>query len=269
MLAFTNNSSPLFIIGTVGILLLGNYIIGILLFITHILASITVGIILGLESRLLNPSNSLIKDQRRNTTHKFNALEKCTISNLGSIIATSISKAINSTLQIGGFIVLFSIIISIIKNLNIVTYISNFLNIFGISKNFSSSLILGLIELTNGVNLAANLHVKNISINIILCSFLLGFGGFSILLQVLGIISKVRLSIKKYLYGRFLQGLIAALYTSIFINKFALFKLDISNCSQKINTSFYSFVLLFVLIFFILLIFFIQKKTFTHNKRLN
>ena len=45
LLSFTNNSGPLFIIGTCGISLFGNYLIGILLFITHILACITVGII--------------------------------------------------------------------------------------------------------------------------------------------------------------------------------------------------------------------------------
>ena len=44
LLAFTNNSGPLFIVGTVGISLLGNVSIGIMLLIVHILASITVGI---------------------------------------------------------------------------------------------------------------------------------------------------------------------------------------------------------------------------------
>ena len=49
MLAFTNNSGPLFIIGTVGITLFGNTQIGILLFITHILACISVLISLSLR----------------------------------------------------------------------------------------------------------------------------------------------------------------------------------------------------------------------------
>ena len=45
LLSFTNNSGPLFIIGTVGISMFGNSAIGILLFITHILACISVGIL--------------------------------------------------------------------------------------------------------------------------------------------------------------------------------------------------------------------------------
>ena len=45
LLSFTNNSGPLFILGTVGISMFGNSTIGILLLISHLLASITVGII--------------------------------------------------------------------------------------------------------------------------------------------------------------------------------------------------------------------------------
>ena len=45
LLSFTNNSGPLFIVGTVGISMFGNSSIGLLLLITHILSSLTVGII--------------------------------------------------------------------------------------------------------------------------------------------------------------------------------------------------------------------------------
>lgn len=45
LLAFTNNSGPLFIIGTVGISLFFDTRTGILLFLSHILACISVGIV--------------------------------------------------------------------------------------------------------------------------------------------------------------------------------------------------------------------------------
>ena len=50
LLSFTNNSGPLFIIGTVGISMFGNTIIGILLFVTHLLASITVSLLLSVPA---------------------------------------------------------------------------------------------------------------------------------------------------------------------------------------------------------------------------
>lgn len=93
---------------------------------------------------------------------------------------------------------------------------------------FQKDLLLGLVELTNGLKLCSNLNVKNISINIIFSAFLLGFGGFSILLQVLSITSKSDLSIKTYIYGKLMQGVIAAFYTYLILNNLALFNFNIT-----------------------------------------
>ena len=58
----------------------------------------------------------------------------------------------------------------------------------------------------------------NANINIVITSFILGFGGVSVLLQVYSIIAKSNISIKPYFYGKLLQGFISAIITSfIFI----------------------------------------------------
>lgn len=213
LLAFTNNSGPLFIIGTVGIGLFKDACIGILLFITHILACITVGFLF----RWWKVSN-----KRTKTIGSFSPVSNSSISisNLGNILATSIMGAINTLFLIGGFIVLFSVVISILKNskiLETLSYIvSPLLNKFGISSMFSEGIFSGLIELTNGVCSIATIPNKLISINIIICAFLLGFGGLSVALQIFSIISKYKIPIKSYLTGKFLQGIFAALYTYIF-----------------------------------------------------
>lgn len=54
-------------------------------------------------------------------------------------------------------------------------------------------------------------------ISILLTSFLLGFGGISVLLQVYSIIVKQNISIKPYFYGKLLQGLFSVLFTFILI----------------------------------------------------
>ena len=134
-------------------------------------------------------------------------------------MGSSIKNATSTILLIGGFVVLFSVVISILNQSHLLDNISRiFAPIFStlnIPYEFCTPLFSGIVELTNGVSLIAGLHAKNISINIILCSFLLGFGGFSVLLQVFSIVSKNGLSIKKYAYGKFLQGLLAALYTGL------------------------------------------------------
>ena len=262
MIAFTNNSGPLFVIGTVGILLFGNSTIGILLFITHVLASITVGFILGISSRLYRvPEKKLPYSSAKQ--EKLAA----SISNLGNILGNSIHNAIWTVLLIGGFVVLFSIILSILNRLNIISTFSNLLTNFGVPYDFSKALTSGIIELTNGVNIASGIHTKAISTNIILCAFLLGFGGFSILLQVLSIIAKCGLSIKTYLLGKILQGLFAALYTTLFINNFSIFNIDIPAIIGTQNTIsiFNILIISSMLIFCIMLLFLNQKKIAKHN----
>lgn len=75
--------------------------------------------------------------------------------------------------------------------------------------------------------MASSIASKNISTNIIICAFLLGFGGISIALQILSITSKAKISIKPYLIGKFLQGCFAAFYTYIFIYNIPFFNLNL------------------------------------------
>ena len=226
MLCFSNNSGPLFIIGTVGISLFGSSQTGFLLFFTHILACITVGIILGLFDRFKKNDNANKSISSKVLTKSAN----CNFSNLGEILGKSIHNAISTVTMIGGFVVLFSVIISILKQSHIIDgvciLISPLFNAIGINSSISEAFITGIIELTNGVKLASLIHDKIISNQIILCAFLLGFGGFSILLQVLSITSKSDLSIKPYIIGKLLHACISAMYTFLFLKSFIIFNFD-------------------------------------------
>ena len=209
LLCFTNNSGPLFILGTVGISFYANSTIGLILLLTHVLASISVGIILGLISRKNEKDN--IVNSNNNSLIKKDDLR---ISELGEILGNSILNSIKTILMIGGFVVIFSVIISILQKTKILEIFSSMIsNILGFNQNLVLGFFTGLIEFTNGLNIISGIHIKEISINIILSSFILGFGGISITLQVLSIISKSKLSIRKYVLGKFLHGLIAAFYT--------------------------------------------------------
>ncbi len=120
LLSFTNNSGPLFIIGSVGILMFKNTTIGVLLFITHILACITVGVIFRFWKKNKTSSdfkNSSSFEQKRNNYATF--------SNLGEVLAESITSSISTILLIGGFVVIFSSIISILNASGLLEILSN------------------------------------------------------------------------------------------------------------------------------------------------
>ena len=202
-----------------------NTSIGILLFITHLLACVSVGIIFRSWKRTsstLASNKNLFNNQKKQSVHLYN---------LGEILSESITNSISTILLIGGFIVIFSSIISILNATGILNYISNIFvplfNFLNIDFNFIKPLLSGILEITTGINNISNIACKKLSINIIFTAFLLGFGGISILLQVWSITSKTDLSIKPYLYGKILHGLLAAVYTYIFINIFPFFNFDL------------------------------------------
>ena len=228
LLAFTNNSGPLFIIGTVGISMFYNSLIGVLLFITHLLACLTVGFIFRFWK---NGKSGKTQNMSLHQSSICNN-KSVSFSNLGEVLSKAISSATSTILMIGGFVVLFSVILSILENSNFISIISSWLepifHIFGINNSsFISGFISGVIELTNGVQKISIIPCKEISINIILCSALLGFGGISILLQVFSITSKTDISIKPYIIGKILHGIFALVYTYIFISYFPIFNLNL------------------------------------------
>jgi sporulation integral membrane protein YlbJ len=227
LLAFTNNSGPLFIVGTIGIVLFGNIEIVILLLVTHILACISVGLVF----RFWKFKESQLETNLYVNFNELNNTNIATFNNLGKILSSSISSATHSIFIIGGFVVLFSVIISILNNsglLNILTLlIEPIFKLLKINPEFGTGFISGIIELTNGLNIIANIPEKKISINIIICAFLLGFGGFSVVLQVLSIVSEADISIKPYILGKLLQGIFAGIYTYLLIYHFPIFNLNI------------------------------------------
>ncbi len=267
LLAFTNNSGPLFIIGTVGISIFGDTRIGLLLLLIHIISSVLVGIIF----RFWKYNDKIYCKTSKNCTLNNSNL---TISNLGEILGNSITKSINTVVTIGGFVVIFSVFLSILENSGVLTLLSNFLykllSIFGFDFNNIHALTSGLFEITNGLNKLGIISNSFASNSIIIASFLLGFGGLSVSLQVLSIISKSNLSIKPYLYGKFLHGIIASIITFIIINNFNFFSIDIPHTFSTnvnslninyINNHFYIICGTLILLMFILLR--IKKKKYS------
>lgn len=210
LIAYTNNSGPLFILGSIGIGLFGNKKIGLILLISHILSSLIVGLIFRFWKKNSPKFDySILKNQTENRIIK--------LSTIGELLSEAIKNAISSVLTIGGFVVLFSVIISILESSNILIIMSNLMTLFKIPKDFTLTLISGILELTNGVNLSSKLFQVMPNISILLTSFLLGLGGISIMFQIYSIISKEGISIKPYIYGKFLQSIVSTILVFIFI----------------------------------------------------
>ena len=115
MLAFCNNSGPLFMIGTVGIGILGNPKAGYIIAISHLLGSLLLGIIFRFYGKK-NPRRKL-QVPNPNIGSAFKELIKGGAKNdksLGKILGQSVRNSMEAQLIIGGFIILFSVIINLL-----------------------------------------------------------------------------------------------------------------------------------------------------------
>lgn len=128
-----------------------------------------------------------------------------------------------------GYIIFFSVLSNILENLGIFIGLSNLfsplLNLLHIPTAYFESIIKGLLEVTNGLRNLTNTSLENGIIEICIAAFLLGFGGISVLMQVSSIVSDNDLSLKAYIFGKILHGLLASLFTYFILKYTNLFSI--------------------------------------------
>lgn len=96
---------------------------------------------------------------------------------------------------------------------------------------------LGILEITNGLNIISMLEKVNFIEKLPVAALILGFGGFSVHMQVASIISDSDLSLKPYLLGKLLQGIFACIYTFLLMKFTNFFSLDVIESFNYSNSS--------------------------------
>lgn len=106
------------------------------------------------------------------------------------VLDTSIWQAINNSLKLGGYIVLFACISGFVVNL---PYF----------KPVVKAITCGILEITNGISLINSLDISY-GFKILAILAVNSFGGISTIMQTTGMIKGSNLSIKKYIYHKLL-----------------------------------------------------------------
>ncbi len=207
LLNIASNASPIFLIGSVGAAMLGNIKYGFILLLGNYLAPLIIGFF------------------TKKNTHEFNNSNEYPLKidgsyNFGIIIKTSIENAINTTLQVGAFVIIFSIIIGIIKNNSLINIIfNNVERLLSLSPNSLYGIFLGSIEYTNGCKILTSIS-SSIIFKLSAISFICSFSGLSIIGQISSFTGKFNVSLKKYSFIKFIQGIISFIITFIFSSIF-------------------------------------------------
>ena len=203
LLAFCNNSGPAFILGVVGTGVFASSRAGLLLYLAHAAASVCVGLLFrfyrGEERRAAGRSRTQVEAKR-----------------FSAAFTGAVGSGLTSVLNICAFVVLFTVIIRLLVLSGVLPVLSGAVGLLlaplGVDQVWVQRLLTGLLEVSTGVSALAGEGA--LSGRLTLAAFLLGWAGLSVHCQVLSFLGGSGLSPRTYLVGKFLHGLLAALFTA-------------------------------------------------------
>lgn len=189
LLTFTHFSNPLFILGTVSILFLKNKEVGLLILFCHYI----VNIIIGLLFRNYAPSKCAYdKISFKEAILMMHKKRIANASSFGSVISNAVLNSIQTLLLILGTVTIFLVITTIIdNNLSLSQYYQAIIN--------------GTVEMTQGLKYVSLLEIP-LKLKSILTVMILSFGGFSVHMQILSILSDTEIKYLPFLSARLLHA---------------------------------------------------------------
>lgn len=217
LVSFTNNSSPLFILGAVGMGMFGSASLGWLLAISHYAANLLVGI-LGRFRAEPAPAPGRSPGNRRWQQAKQELQSSIDREGFGPRLAAAIKNSIANILAIGGYIMIFSVITTMLSDWGVMeilaTVISWIFSHFELSYQVAYGISMGLFEITLGANTAALASDADRLHQLLAVSAVLAFSGLCIIAQVMGVMAGTPVRLGFYLKARLVQAGIAVLITA-------------------------------------------------------
>ncbi len=216
LLVFTNNASPLFILGAVGIGMLGNPAAGYLLAFSQYLSNLLLGIFL--RFRAINPA---LQTQANSADLKTACQAMLPRQNerpgIASLLGEAIRNSLGNVMAVGGFIIVFSVLTRMLSQWGVIDVMSGFLfqllKMFELDYSQAYGLCMGIFEMTLGTKTAAaNASGSSLTVLTVL-SAILAFSGISVIAQVMSIMAGTPIRLSFYLLCRLVQIITACIIT--------------------------------------------------------
>ena len=190
LLSFCSNSGPLFILGSVGIAVYSDMRLGAAMYVTHILAAITVGVLFRFYGRNKHSSPPTIMTSPER--------------GIGEIFDIALQNGIRSILTVCGAVLFFSVASRLL------------LDCLPLSGT-ADAVVSGLLEFVTGTVKIAALDMA-VSKKLILTAAIVGFAGVSVHAQVMAVIARYNLSLFPYITGKALHGIFSAAYMAVYLH---------------------------------------------------
>lgn len=198
MSVFCTTSGPVFVVGTVGLEMFKNYKIGIIIYFSHIISSIFMGIAYHL----------LTKKEKLNYCD-YNYFQIISIQQ-ENLFSNCLVQTINSIFIVGAYITVFYLIAEIFESLRIISFLSNGLYLATKKINFSLSdckgLLYGFLEVTRGCK---TLSLSSSYLSIALSSGIISFSGISIMMQSMAFLKNTKIKMHSFVLTKLVHMILS------------------------------------------------------------
>ncbi len=190
--AFASTTGPLFVLGTIGVKMLGDYKSGVIILLTHFASAILNGIVFRAvrkrrETRLCIP--------------RVTGLD-------GKVFNDILESSVSSILRVGACIIVFNMVIVALGESGIIPVAGRAFEALGVADGLGEGFASGLVEVTKGVYVIAN-SGATLRAAVPLVSLLVSFGGLSVTLQSMTFLNTAGVPLGYYLIVKISQGIIA------------------------------------------------------------
>ena len=204
MLSYCSTSGPAFMIGAVGAGMMGSGKLGVVIAAAHYCGALINGAVYGGSAIRGKRSHKNIKRESL-VSSDLSGMETAAVSCYETDILGALTDAMIMAFRSLGIILAYIVIFMFI------TDILTSAGIFALIKNpWSEALVKGMLEMTVGCEAAAGMTALSKTAQCVLCSFIVSWGGMSVLGQTMSMLAGTGITISYVVIMKLTHGLFSA-----------------------------------------------------------
>ncbi|MDK2784851.1 MAG: hypothetical protein PWR11_717, partial [Bacillota bacterium] len=221
--SFCNTADPLFMIGAVAVGMFGIVQLGVVISLSHYISALLVGLVLRFYAA--GDRERITQDIGRGNVfiRALKALYRARVEDgrpFGRLLGDAIRQSVNTLLVIGGFIMLFSVVIRIAITVGFTALLAgafgHTLRLFGLDPHLAPALVSGLFEITIGSDLAAKAtdaggRALPLVQRTVVAAAIIAWSGLSVHFQVAAMVNDTDLRLTPYILARALHAVFAGI----------------------------------------------------------
>jgi sporulation integral membrane protein YlbJ len=221
LVSYTTTADPVFITGAVAIGFFQNAKVGLVLLTSHYVTALLVGLIMARHDRHATRTPYHTDMSKSILYRALAAMHRARLRDgrtFGKLMGDAVATSIQTQLMLGGFILFFSVLLTLFMKLHIIAFLSTLLggilSLFGYPYEAAQTFVCGLFEVTLGAKQASELFSSQAPVFVMAtASAILAWGGLSVHAQVVSILAETDIRYSPFLFARSCHAVFSFLFT--------------------------------------------------------